>query len=211
MNSTYIMSVRIIFVRHGETADNVGKVNGGSLPTPLTEKGRLQARKAGVWLRETMDERIDIAFVSDIRRARETAEEILKMYPLVQVKHDARIRETSFGILEGSPAGTKRKEADRLGIPFVEFRPQGGESLIDLRKRVHAFLDEVTCSYQGKTVLVVSHGGPITNMLMEILEFQDIWQEYDKHHPHNTAITILEIDKDKTHRLHVLNSLEHLA
>ena len=205
------MSVRIIFVRHGETEDNLKKINAGILPTPLTGHGRLQARKAGAWLKTVAKEHIDIAFVSDLRRTLETAEEILKQYPEVEVRKDARIRETSFGVLEGSPAGSKRKEADRLGIPFLEFRPEGGESLIDVRKRIKEFLEETIARYQGKTVLVISHGGPITNMLMSILKFEDNVQEYDKHHPKNTAITIIEINEDRKHKLHMLNSMEHIT
>lgn len=66
---------RIILTRHGQTLWNIeGRVQ-GSLDSPLTEKGILQARSLALRLK---DEGINHIYTSDSLRAINTAEEIRK-------------------------------------------------------------------------------------------------------------------------------------
>jgi len=63
-------TTRILFVRHGETTWNrEGRIQGWA-STPLTGRGRDQARTTGVYLRDCGVERV---LASDLRRTQETA------------------------------------------------------------------------------------------------------------------------------------------
>lgn len=59
------------------------------LDTPLTEKGIRQAKAVAKRLK---DENIDMIISSDLKRARQTAEEINKFHS-VEIKDDARLRD----------------------------------------------------------------------------------------------------------------------
>ena len=89
--------IQIYFVRHGETDWNhIGKHQGFS-DIPLNEKGISQAIDVGDALR---DVHFDRAIVSDLIRARVTAEEILKgRYIPTTFTED--LREICFGEWEG--------------------------------------------------------------------------------------------------------------
>lgn len=202
------MTTRILFVRHGETSDNTNNVNGGQNDTPLNDQGREQAKRAATYLQ---DEQIDVFFVSDLPRTRETAMPISRNHPSAKIIYEPRIRELNFGRLEGSPHGSVAREAENAGIPFVEYRPERGESVLDLRKRVFAFIEEIIVTQQGKTVAIISHGGPITNMILHLLKIEPTHENFRAHHPHNTAITIIETNEKGKSTLHKLNTTEHLS
>ena len=64
------MAITVYFVRHGETYFNrFARLQGWS-DTPLTEKGKMNAKKIGQVL---ADLRIDYLFSSDLKRAVDTA------------------------------------------------------------------------------------------------------------------------------------------
>src|SRR3989344_1019640 len=87
------MASRIILVRHGESVANAKKVSQGKqdewIDTHLTEKGRDEARKVAQRLKK---EKIGIIYSSDLKRAKETAEEINKFHS-VKIKFDDRLRD----------------------------------------------------------------------------------------------------------------------
>jgi len=87
------MVSRIILVRHGESVANAKKVSQGKqdewIDTHLTEKGRDEARKVAQRLKK---EKIGIIYSSDLKRAKETAEEINKFHS-VKIKFDDRLRD----------------------------------------------------------------------------------------------------------------------
>ncbi len=47
-----------------------------------------------------------------------------------------RLREKGAGVLEGLPIGTPSTMAQKQGIPAREFKPEGGESWLDVNSRV---------------------------------------------------------------------------
>ncbi len=69
--------MKLILVRHGQTHENVAKIIQGQSQGRLTAQGREQAQKVGLRLK---DEKISIAYVSDLERAKQTAKEILKYH-----------------------------------------------------------------------------------------------------------------------------------
>ncbi len=201
------MTIKLIFVRHGESEDNVNKLHGGHSSAQLTKIGKEQAHNAAIYLK---NEHIDLFYVSDLQRTKQTADPIIREHLNAPVIYEPRLREKNTGIHTGQPIGTSQAKAKELGLTMKEYRPENGESYDDLMVRAVSFIEDVIKTHQGKTVALISHGGTITNTILHLLKLEPNAENFDAHNPHNTAITILEIDNDKNHKVHLLNSIEHL-
>ena len=139
-------------VRHGRTAHNAARRLLGRLDVPLDELGERQARALG----EVPVLRQAARVVSSpLTRAVDTAAAI---GPPVSV--DERWAEIDYGIYDGLelPAAAELWEGwDRdLG-----YRPEGGESLLDLGRRVRRACDDLWEEAAEVDVVVVSHVSPI--------------------------------------------------
>jgi broad specificity phosphatase PhoE len=197
--------MKLIIVRHGQTEENVKKIIQGHKYGRLTEYGKEQAKKAGERLK---NEKIDIIYVSDLQRTIDTANEIIKYHKNTQVIYEPRIREKGWGEFEGKTGEYLKKYIKENNLDYHKFKPGGGESYDEFRNRIIDFYDYLVNKYENDTILLVSHSGAISNMLLHI--FSDSVENYRKYHPENTAITILEIEGKKLKKTHKLNSVEHL-
>ncbi len=85
--------MKLTIVRHGESIANSKNISQGKqdewLDTPLTEKGKKQAKAVAERLK---DEGVSIIISSDLKRAKQTAEEINKFHN-VEIKLDSRLRD----------------------------------------------------------------------------------------------------------------------
>ncbi|XP_062403420.1 probable fructose-2,6-bisphosphatase TIGAR A isoform X2 [Sardina pilchardus] len=141
-----------------------------SIDSPLSEIGERQSEAAGIYLR---DVKFTNAFVSDMQRARQTAEIILKNNNNsagIQLKTDPLLKERSFGIVEGQPMDLMRSMANDAGQSFPDFTPPQGETVEQIKIRFAEFLGSMLQQlmeehrHQDGTqntpihVLVVTHG-----------------------------------------------------
>ncbi|MCL1876829.1 histidine phosphatase family protein [Candidatus Saccharibacteria bacterium] len=145
--------MKLYFVRHGVTDWNIEKRRSGQTDIPqLVDEGRKHARQAGEKLK---DSKIDVIFVSPLNRAHETAE-IINEYLNAKIIVRNELIERDFGNFED-----KKATADEWDKFWDYNNPSTtGESIQDLFKRVHDFIDEIKREYTDKNVLIVSHGGP---------------------------------------------------
>ncbi len=117
----------LIVIRHGETAWNRERRLQGQLDIPLNETGRAQARALATAL---AGEPIDAVYASDLSRAMATAAPLAEVLGL-QVRPDARLRERSYGTLQGK---TYAEVAEYLPEDFARWQarvpdyapPEGG-------------------------------------------------------------------------------------
>ena len=143
----------IYFARHGETVWNVENKICGMTDSPLTEKGRQQARELGRKVRES-GVRIDEILYSPLSRAADTANAVAEATGL-PARCEPRLREQCFGRYEGTPRDgaefriSKTHFADRYG---------DGESMMQLAQRIYNLLDELRQD-EDKTYLLVAHNG----------------------------------------------------
>jgi len=151
-------------IRHGEADNNATNTisSDPDFPHHLTAKGKEQVEEAG---KELKRRKFDIAFVSPFVRTRETFEILNKELGLNtdQIIFDDRIGELKTGIWNGKNVDdfvTQFKHEDRF-----EKCPEGGETYVDIKKRVGNFLYELESKYKGKTILIVSHETPIFLMV----------------------------------------------
>jgi probable phosphoglycerate mutase len=186
----------VLLLRHGETTWNRQSRMQGWAPTPLTDRGREQARRAGAAIAREYD--VDRIVASDLRRTRETTAELLGSVD-AEPTFDRRWRERSFGDLQGltvSDVFEGHPEYSLLasGAAGAQATPPGGESLIDARERVLAGWDGLVTDAGDETVLVVTHGGPIFLLLAHV-RGQDFETAMGEGWPENAGLAELRIDR----------------
>jgi broad specificity phosphatase PhoE len=149
------MPARIILARHGETDWNLERRWQGHSDRPLNETGREQAEALAD---ELADEPIAAVYSSDLVRAHETARIVAERLGL-DVVTVPELRERRFGSWEG----LQDVEVERR-FPGVH-GPPDGEPRDEMTRRVLESLQRIAASHEGRTVLVVSHGGPMRAVL----------------------------------------------
>lgn len=145
--------MRIAFLRHGPTDWNKeGRIQ-GRIDTPLSAAGREKMTS----LLPPQGFESARAFVSPLRRARETAELLGLDHAVV----DERLSEHHWGEWEGLTRDEilAREGADAFarGGSGMDFRPKGGESTRELLARLSDFLRDV--AVERSDAIVVAHRG----------------------------------------------------
>ena len=143
----------LYFVRHGETVWNVENKICGMTDSPLTEKGRGQARQTGELVKNS-GLQIDEILYSPLSRAADTAKAIAEATG-IPAREEPRLREQCFGKYEGTP-----RDGAEFKISKTHFadRYDGGESMMQLAQRLYNLLDELKAD-TSKTYLLVAHNG----------------------------------------------------
>jgi 2,3-bisphosphoglycerate-dependent phosphoglycerate mutase len=122
-------------VRHGETPASRDGVLAGWSNVPLTEAGQDQARALRPLL---TTQAFTSVWSSDLDRTVATARLAYGEAPT-----DRRLRELHFGELEGRPWAEVEPHHMSALMAFEGFAAPGGESLVDLRLRVMAFVTDL--------------------------------------------------------------------
>ncbi|MBI5138618.1 MAG: class I tRNA ligase family protein [Candidatus Vogelbacteria bacterium] len=151
---------KYILVRHGESEANVLDIFNcdPTAPVHLTEKGKTEVKDLAARLKSS---KIDLVVSSDFVRAKETAKIISDHLDISGENRltEARFGEVNFGEFNLRPTseyrGFFKTPEERMTIT-----PAGGESYMDVRKRVMSALEDMETAYKDKTILIVGHGGP---------------------------------------------------
>ena len=154
--------MKIYFVRHGQTVSN--KKRTLHIDGPLTNDGIKQAKKTSFEISPGFSE----IYCSDFIRCKQTAK-IINQKLNLSIKYDARLRERYLGSLVGkswNEIGSDLKEIDKN--QKYDYRPFGGESVEDVRKRLFACIDDMRRNKKDGKILVVTHGG-IIRLLYNLL------------------------------------------
>lgn len=155
-------------VRHGETDWNAKGITQGQLDSSLTKIGEEQAR---IVARELKDIHFDIAFSSDLIRARRTAE-IITLERNLAIQSVKLLRERNYGEFQGKPYKARRAY-DALVESLNDkqkfsHKSHGVESDEEIVTRFITFLRETAIIYKNKTVFVSAHGNIIHKFLIHI-------------------------------------------
>lgn len=162
---------KLFLVRHGQSLWNLENRFTGWVDIDITEKGKEEARKAGISLK---NEQIDIAFTSALIRAQHTLDIILEVTGKknIPVVKDKALNERSYGDLAGL---NKTETAKKFGEEQVhiwrrsfDVAPPGGESLKDTYDRVIPYFeDQIKPELEkNKNVLIVAHGNSLRALIM---------------------------------------------
>lgn len=163
------LSTELWVIRHGETVWNSQNRIQGHLHGELNLLGRRQADAVAERLAH---ESFDALYSSDLERAYRTAECINKKVRL-GIESDDRLRERNLGIFQGMTpeqvAGQYPAENERFKSGDVDYVIPEGESKRQRHERVIAAADEIAGRHAGKRVIIVTHGGPLCDMLMHTM------------------------------------------
>jgi probable phosphoglycerate mutase len=137
----------ITYFVHAASTDTGTGIRSGWSDPPLSANGVRQATE----LRDLIaDQRFELVFASDSRRAVATAK---LAFPYAMITADPRLREMNYGVLNGRPATDFGDDHT-----FVEQRYPGGECCLDVEQRVRTFLRERCDS--AAYVAIVAHRFP---------------------------------------------------
>src|SRR5512138_3771528 len=136
-------------VRHGQTPASLARTLAGWEDVPLTKEGEAQAAALQPVL---AGERFQGVWSSDLRRALTSAR-----LAYGEPRPDSRLREMSFGRLEGVLWQALEPYWQEALTRFSGFEPPDGESFDELRARVLSFVESLP---PGRH-LVFTHGGVV--------------------------------------------------
>jgi len=163
-------SFLLTLVRHGQTEANRNLIIQGHMNVCLSDEGRLQAKKLSDHI-QRLNINFNTVYCSDLSRALETAQIILMHDDPSRIVVDDRLRERSYGCLEGKTLQDLRDAAKSAGFNdknYSSFVPEGAESLAQVRLRIQDFcLNELpsACDASTSNVLLVTHGGVIREFM----------------------------------------------
>ncbi|HYE22855.1 MAG TPA: class I tRNA ligase family protein [Candidatus Paceibacterota bacterium] len=146
---------RYYIMRHGQAENTASKTLSSALDTfGLTEEGKEDVKKGVEFLKTCAPTRI---YASPVRRTKETAEMAAEGLGIdkADIVFDDRLREFSFGKLEGRPL--EEFIAWRNDHAY-DVQVEGGESYQDVKRRFGEFLYEIEKTHQNECVLIVTHG-----------------------------------------------------
>ena len=175
--------MKICLIRHGETDWNLlGKFQGRE-DIPLNITGVQQIQKAANALKKiSWDELI----TSPLSRARMSAEIIRKEVELREIHEEKDFVERNLGAI----SGMTQEEADRH---FPDGNYEGLESTEALQARAMDALTKWMRTFDGKNIVIVTHGAAINAILTSVSENKI---EMGKAIPKNAGITLLEKQGD---------------
>jgi 2,3-bisphosphoglycerate-dependent phosphoglycerate mutase len=215
---------KLVLVRHGQAICNVERtIEGRATCRGLSELGRAQGKALAERLvKENF--KPDVVVSSPIRRAAETAQIITATMQSVEPIFDADFEEVRPGEAEGM---TWDQYSAFFGTtegwdPNVPFAP-GAEAWRTFAQRVSTALNRITKAHEGKTVLVVAHGGVVDASMFHYFGLDPEVQSPIDFETSNTSITEWQLrtwtlatpeapDRDPVHRwrLNRYNDAAHL-
>ena len=172
---------KLILLRHGQSKWNLENRFTGWKNVPLTEKGEIEAKKAGELIKKHKIH-IDNVFSSVLDRANRTAEIALKEADLINLWENDKLvmirseqlNERDYGDLVGL---NKQETAEKFGEKQVHIwrrsydtPPPNGESLKNVLDRVSPYFQEniKPLLEKGKNILIAAHGNSLRAMMIEL-------------------------------------------
>ena len=162
----------LVLIRHGQSQANADGLFTGLLDSPLTDRGRQEAKAAGRCLREA-NLHFASAFTSTLTRAAETTQLALDALGQADLipQQDAALDERDYGVLSGLDKETAYR---RYGAEQVEAwrrsydgLPPDGESLKDTAARIVPFyLGHIQPAAMRDPTVVVGHGNALRALVM---------------------------------------------
>ena len=168
----------IYLIRHAETADENGIRNTNEDPQMINEKeilsvhGEEQSKRLS---ENTELNNIDIIWSSNYTRAKATAKYIANNNNL-PINLDSNLSERRLGNLKELGEFMKYKKTrdpSQEQLLYREFKTTNGESVEDTRERMTKFFNRILKEYEGKKIVVVSHGGSIKFFLLNWCEVNE--------------------------------------
>jgi 2,3-bisphosphoglycerate-dependent phosphoglycerate mutase len=204
-------TTHVLLIRHGQSQGNAEGRFGGHTDTPLSPRGRAEARRTA---RALASESFSVIVCSDLARAIETASPLAKLAGL-ELQTAEAFRERSVGVMEGltfEEAAARHPEqyAALLRRDF-EHVLLGGESYRQTLDRASRKLDELVEQYKGGRIAIYTHTGTICILALHIMgaldapELKPVWIA-----SRNCGISRFDLRDDGFVRVLAINDTRHL-
>jgi broad specificity phosphatase PhoE len=166
--------VEILLVRHGESVGNAEDRMQGQSDFPLSEAGRAQARRLGLWLSERALGWARL-YASPLRRAAETARLVHEAAGGPAPETEGSLAELRAGALEGLTFAEIAERfpsyATRAITELGDFEEFGGESYLAVQERATELRRRLEARHRdgAERVLLVGHGGFNYQLLKQLV------------------------------------------
>jgi len=170
--------MRLLLVRHGDTEFNSSHRFMGCSDIELSPEGQHQIERLRDYL---ADDKIDAIYASDLTRTITTAD-ILNAKRNLRVIPCPELREMDYGLCEGLTFREINENypevAEKCAYFNVSLEFPEGEAFKDFAKRTITFLERLKTHKPADTILVVSHNGPLKNLVCHFLgiDLEHWWQ-----------------------------------
>jgi phosphoserine phosphatase len=153
--------VSFYLLRHGESEGNREAVMQGRNPSPLTPRGREQAREAGLWFR---GRGLDCVLTSPLERARVTAEAVAEAAGIGTVETAEELTEIDIGIFTNMSLAQAR---ERHPVQYARFMQESWEG-VEGAERIDALYARALAAWKmlfqrvaldKRSILAVTHSG----------------------------------------------------
>lgn len=168
------LPIDLVLVRHGESEGNVAnrqdRAGDSSLLTTehrnrhnstwrLTDRGIIQAQKAGEWIRKNIKGKFDHYLTSAFVRARETAGYL--NLPEANWEIDPYLIERDHGDLDGMTQAQKEEKFGenlaRRAMQEFYWRPPNGETRLEAGLRWDRIMQSLSIRHHDHRVIIVAH------------------------------------------------------
>jgi len=154
------MAMNLLLARHGES-EWIVRGDEAGFNSPLTDRGRQQARLLGRWL--AANQKVEAVYASSLIRARETAEIIAAELDLpLNLDDDLREFEERYW-----------RDDDNYAPPYINGSAAApvtfAESYLPFKARVQRAVRRILGAHPKGTVLIVAHGGTIGTIVRCLL------------------------------------------
>lgn len=153
------MPTTVYLMRHGEVANGGEKRYNGHIDVDITDNGVQQMhRLAGLLAGKS----IQAVYSSDLIRSRKGAEIISKRVGIASTPL-RELRERSVGAWEGLTVEEIKarfpEEYVLWRADLLNYRPPGGECLLDVKGRILPVFRNLVLSHPGQEIAMLLHGG----------------------------------------------------
>jgi len=187
---------RLYLIRHAEAEGNLYRIAHGHYNSLITERGYKQI---AALRRRFTDIPIDAVYSSDLFRTRTTARAIYEPKGLT-LHTTTSFREVGIGVWEGHTwqelAMTEPEELHRFNRDMSHWHVEGGETVEGVLERFIPTLRRIAEEYDGKTVVVFSHG-TVLRLVLGTLQGLTMEEINQTRHADNTAVSLLEYENGR--------------
>ena len=198
----------IITVQHTQSVHHTNGMVGSWTDWDLTELGKKQAERIGKKLQDELAGKKVTIYSSDLKRAKQTAEEIAK-YLGVEPIFKQELRERNLGKCCGKSVQWLRENIECPEKTVDDRMFSDGESRRDAWARLWPFFVAVLARYDAN-VIIVSHGDLLSSCnAMYIGRPIESYYQVDIHGPAG-GVSHMIVGEDGKHRVRHINDMSYI-
>ena len=198
----------IITVQHTQSIHHINGMVGSWTDWDLTDLGRIQADHIGKKLKDELADKIVVIYSSDLKRAKQTAEEISKHLETKPILRQ-ELRERNLGKCCGKSVQWLRENIECPEKTVDDKLFSDGESRRDAWNRLSSFYEEIMVS-RDENIIIVSHGDLLSlwNAMYLGLSVESFY-EVDIHGPAG-GVSHMYINDEGKHLVRHINDMSYV-